>query len=201
MLQRDTGKVFLTWWRASKPFALRVAFRARKHGTNYWQEAHSNMMASILKFAGKGFVVSLFLAGATLVAQQQHVFDGTWQMDPAQSKINDKRVVTLTIATLSNGIKVTMKTRKSDGPDVESEFTSKLDGKPCDFLEGTHKSQITVWYNGPTLNASKESGPADDKTAAWKLELGSDKGTMTMTINHYDPNGADETLVFKHSAT
>ena len=155
-----------------------------------------NMVTTILRIAGKRCVVSLLLAGGLVSAQQQKTFDGTWQMDAARSKINDARVVTLTVANLENGVKVSMKTKKGDGPEVVSEFTSKLDGKPCDFAEGTHKSQITVWYNGPTLNASKENGPAEDKTAAWKLELGPDKETLTMTINHYEPNGADETLVF-----
>ncbi len=161
------------------------------------------MVASMIRLAGKGCVVSLFLAGAALVAQQQKTFDGTWQMDAARSKTNDNRVVSLTVATADNAVKVTMKIRKGDGPEVASEFISRLDGKPCDFLEGTHKSKITAWYNGPSLNATKEGGPAEDVTSAWKMELGPEKDTMTMTINHYDPNGADETLVFtkKHAGT
>jgi len=127
-------------------------------------------------------------------------FDGTWQMDAAKSKVNDGRMVTLTIAPVEGGgIKMTMKTQKKDGQEVTSEFTSKLNGKAADFSEGDHKSQITVWYNGPTLNASKEGGPAADVTSMWKFELAPDKSTMTMTINHYEPAADDETLVFtKH---
>ena len=127
-------------------------------------------------------------------------FDGSWQMDAAKSKVNDGRVVTLTIAPVEGGgIKMTMKTQKKDGQETTSEFTSKLNGKAADFTEGDHKSQITVWYNGPTLNASKEGGPAADVTSMWKFELSPDKSTMTMTINHYEPAPDDETLVFtKH---
>ncbi len=161
------------------------------------------MVVRITKFAGQGCVISLLLAGAISLSAQQRTFDGAWQMDAAQSKMNDKRVLTVNIATLENGIKVTLKTQKSDGQETTSEFTSKLDGKPCDFAEGDHKSQITVWFNGPTLNASKEKGPAEDMTSMWKLELSPNKETMTMTINHYDPAAADETIVFtkKRSGT
>ena len=56
-------------------------------------------------------------------------------------------------------------------------------------------SKLTVWYNGPTLNASKEGGPPTDVTSGWKFELGPNK-TMTMTVNHYEPTADDETLVF-----
>ena len=155
------------------------------------------MVTTQWKFAAKGCGFVLFLAG-TLVAQQaQHGFDGTWQMDAAQSKVNDGRALTVTIATSDKDVKVKIDTHQSNGADSVGEFTSKLDGKPCDFMEGGHKSQVTVWYNGPTLNASKENGPADDSSAMWKFELSADKSTMTLTINHYAPSANDETLVFK----
>jgi hypothetical protein len=144
--------------------------------------------------AGKGFAVSLFFAA--LLSAQQHSFDGVWEMDPAQSHVKDGRVLTLTVASHESAIKMTMKIRKGDGQETTSEFTSKLDGKPCEFAEGEHKSQLTVWFNGPTLNASKEGGPTGDVTSAWKFELGANKQTMTMTISHYEPAGDDETLVF-----
>jgi hypothetical protein len=137
----------------------------------------------------------MFLTAALLVAAPGG-FDGTWQMDSAKSHVTDGRVVALTIVSADGGIKMTFKIHKGDGPETTSEFTSKLNGKAAEFTEGDHKSQITVWYNGPTLNASKESGPATDVTSMWKFELGPDKGTMTMTINHYEPAGDDETLVF-----
>jgi hypothetical protein len=148
----------------------------------------------------KGCATSLVFTAA-LLAAQQGVFDGTWQMDTAKSKVSDGRVVTLTIASADSGIKLTMKTQKKDGQETTSEFTSKLNGKAAEFDEGDHKSQITVWYNGPTLNASKESGPPDDVTSAWKFELAPDKATMTMTINHYEPAKDDETLVFTKKGT
>ena len=155
------------------------------------------MVTTQLKFATKGCGLVLFLAGTLLSQQAQHGFDGTWNMDAAQSKVNDGRSVTVTIATSDKDVKVKLETHKSNGSDSVGEFTSKLDGKPCEFVEGDHKSQLTVWYNGPTLNASKENGPADDASAMWKFELGADKETMTLTINHYAPSANDEVLVFK----
>jgi hypothetical protein len=138
---------------------------------------------------------SLFFAAA-LFASAPRTFDGSWQMDTAKSHVNDSRVVSMTIATNDDTIKITMVTKKSDGQEITSEFTSKLNGKSCEASEGTHKSQITMWYNGDTLNACKEDGPVGDVTSVWKFELGPDKQTMTMKINHYEPAADDETLVF-----
>jgi hypothetical protein len=153
------------------------------------------MLGTITTFAGRGCAASLFLA-ATLLSAQQRTFDGTWHMDVAKSHVSDGRVVTVAIASIDDGIKITMKIRKSDGQETTSEFTSKLDGKASELAEGTHKSQLTVWYNGPTLNACKENGPVGDVTSVWKFELAPDKKSMTMKINHYEPTADDETLVF-----
>ena len=152
------------------------------------------MLSTVVKLLAKACALSLIFAALGL--GQQKSYEGSWQMDAAKSHVSDGRVVTLTVTIVTNGIKMSMKTIKKDGQEVLSEFTSKLDGKPCDFAEGDHKSQLTAWYNGPSLNATKESGPVGDVTSAWKFEIGPDKQTMTMTISHYDPAGDDETLVF-----
>jgi hypothetical protein len=151
------------------------------------------MVAAGKKFSG--LAISLFFAAAILSAQQK-TFDGNWQMDNAKSHVNDGRVVALTIATGGDGIKITMKTQKGDAKEIVSEFTSKLNGKACEMAEGNHKSKLTVWYDGPVLNACKEDGPADDVTSVWKFELAPDKQTMTMKISHYVPAADDETIVF-----
>jgi hypothetical protein len=158
------------------------------------------MMTAIMNFASKGCAASLFLAAALLSAQQR-TFDGTWQMDTAKSHVSDGRVVTLMIATIDDGFKMTIKTRKSDGQETTSEFSGKFNGKAFEFAEGTHKSQLTVWYNGPTLNACKENGPVGDVTSVWKFELAPDKQSMTMKITHYEPAADDETLVFTKKAS
>jgi hypothetical protein len=152
------------------------------------------MLATIMKFGGKTCAATLFFAA--LLSAQQRTFDGTWQMDSTKSHVSDGRVVTLSIATIDQSITMTMKSVKSDGQETTMEFTSKLNGKACEAAEGTHKSQVTMWYNGPTLNACKENGPVDDVTSVWKFELSPDKQTMTMTIHHYEPVADDETLVF-----
>jgi hypothetical protein len=152
------------------------------------------MLSKAGKLLLRTFAVSLSFAA--LLSAQQKSFEGSWQMDTAKSHVSDGRVVTLTVTSVANSLKMSMKTVKKDGQELVSEFTSKLDGKACDFAEGTHKSQLTAWFNGPALNATKEGGPAGDVTSAWKFEIGPDKQTMTMTISHYDPAGDDETLVF-----
>jgi hypothetical protein len=146
--------------------------------------------------AFKGCVASLFFAAAVLTAQQQPKFDGNWQMDTAKSHVSDGRVVSLTIVAVADGIKMTMKTHKSDGQETTAEFTSKLNGRACEIAEQGHTSKLTVWYDGPTLNACKENGPVGDVTSMWKFVLSEDKQSMTMTISHLDPVADDETLVF-----
>ncbi len=136
------------------------------------------------------------LLSASLLFSQQKPIDGTWQMDAARSKVTDGRTMTLTVASGADGVKLTFKTRKSDGTESTSEVTNKLDGKPTDFDESGHKSQLTMWYSGAALNASKEKGPPTDITAMWKFELSPDKQTLTMTINHYEPAADDEVIVF-----
>lgn len=131
-----------------------------------------------------------------LLAAPPAIFDGNWQMDTAKSHVSDRRIVSMTIATVNDTINITMLTKKSDGQEVTSNFTSKLDGTSCEATEGSHKSRITMWYNGPTLNACKEDGPMGDITSVWKFELSPDKETMTMKISHYEPAAEDETLVF-----
>jgi len=156
------------------------------------------MVAISKNFAG--CVAALGFAAAILSAQQK-TFDGNWQMDAAQTHVSDGRVVSLTIATISDGIKISMKIHKTDGTESTSEFVSKLNGKACEISEGSHKSKLTVWYDGPTLNACKEDGPPGDVTSVWKFELSPDKQTMTMKISHYDPVADDETLVFNKKAS
>lgn len=150
-------------------------------------------MTTMKKF---GCASGLFFAAALLAATPPKAFDGSWQMEPAKSQVSDGRVVSMTITTAEDTIKITMLTKKSDGQEVTSEFTSKLDGKACEATEGSHKSQITMWFNGPTLNACKEDGPMGDITSVWRFELSPDKQTMTMKISHYEPSADDETLVF-----
>ncbi len=159
-------------------------------------------MATTIRFAGRAVAASMFFfLAAALLPGQQGAFDGNWQMDTVKSHVNDGRVVSIQIVTVDGSLKMTIKTQQKDGQEVSSEFLTKFDGKASEFLEGNHKSQIMTWYNGPSLNASKENGPSNDVTSMWKFELSSDKQSMTMTINHYEPATADETLVFTRKAS
>jgi len=155
------------------------------------------MLAKVMRAATRGLAVSMCLAAGVLLAAEQHAFDGTWQMDAAKSHVSDGRVVTMTIASVEDGVNVTMKTKKSDGQETTSEWNGKLNGKIAEVTEGAHKSQLTMWYNGATLNACKEKGPAGDVTSMWKFELTPDKQGMTVTLSHYEPAAGDETLAFK----
>lgn len=157
------------------------------------------MFARAIKSAIKTSAVFSFLAVA-IVSAQQRTFDGTWQMDGSKTHVRDGRVVeVLVIQSTDDGLKVSMKTKTSAGQEITTEFNGKV-GQTCDLMEGSHKSQLTVWYSGNTLNASKEKGPDGDVTSMWKFEMAPDKQTMNMKISHYEPAAEDETLVFTKKA-
>ena len=144
----------------------------------------------------RGCIASLIFTAAVLSAQDQPKFDGGWKKDTAKSQVSDGRVLAVTIATVSDGIKITVKTTRNTGQETTAEFTSKLNGKACEVTEQGHTSKLTVWYDGPVLNACKENGPPGDVSSLWKFELSPDKQTMTMKISHYEPAADDETIVF-----
>jgi hypothetical protein len=158
------------------------------------------MKATLNRIACRGCAAVLFFAAALLSAQQSAPIVGSWHMDTAKSHVNDGRVVNLTIASGPNMVSLTMKTKVGQQAEVVSQFTNKLDGKASDYMEGTHKSSVMVWFNGPALNVSKEKGPPEDVTSMWTLTPSSDGQTLTMVINHYEPTAADETLVFTKGA-
>ncbi len=155
------------------------------------------------KTAWKGCFASLFFAAAVLTTAQQQSpqpqFNGVWQMDTTKSQVSDGRVLTVAIATQSDSIKITVTTKK-DGQTKTTEFTSKLNGKACEVAEQGHTSKMTVWFDGATLNACKENGPASDVSSLWKFDVSPDKNTMTMKINHYEPTADDETIVFNRKS-
>lgn len=153
-------------------------------------------MESTLRNLGRCGFVALFVATLSF-AQQPASFNGNWQMDAGKSQVNDGRVVDLTISTIDNNstLKMTIKSKTKDGVESSTEFTAKTNGKACEYNEGSHKSTLTVWYDGPTLNVCKENGPPTDVTSIWKLDISPDKQTLTMKIAHYEPAAADETLV------
>lgn len=152
-------------------------------------------MTTAKAIAGRGCVLCLFLGAALGVAQQQQQFDGTWQMDTAKSHVNDGRTVTVVIASTEKAVAFKMKTKKGE-VEATGEFTATLNGKACEYMEGSHTSKVTAWFEGSTLNFCKENGPPEDVTSMWKLELSPDKQTLTMKIAHYEPAAADETIVF-----
>lgn len=158
------------------------------------------MLLAAIKLTAKAAALCLIAAAGLTQAQgpqPQHLFDGTWQMDSAKSHVNDGRIVeAMTIQSVTDGVKFTLKTKKANGQEVDLEFTGKVNGDASEIVEGSHKSKLMMWYNGPTLNASKENGPPDDVTSMWKFELSPDKQTMSLKINHYEPAAGDETLVF-----
>lgn len=122
---------------------------------------------------------------------------GTWQMDAGSSHLSDGRTVTLTIESIAaNKVKLTSTIHPKAGADISTEMTCTADGKQCEFKEGDHKSQISMWYLGEALNICKTDGPPGDVVNEWKLQPSAGAKQLTVTITHVDPTAAEETLVF-----
>ena len=123
-------------------------------------------------------------------------FAGAWLMDPAKSQVEDGRTVSLTIESVSNKIKVVRVIRGKDGKEATSQFTCATMGAECELDDAGHKAKVSVWYNGPALVILKTEGPKEDASDEWTMQLSPDTHTLTVALEHIDPAGKDETLVF-----
>ena len=139
--------------------------------------------------------VSVLLLSGSLYGQTPNL-SGSWQMDTAKSQVSDGRDVTLVIETVSGKIKISSSSKDKAGKETTGELLCAPDGKECEFDEGGHKSKVSMWFAGPSLNMAKTDGPVGDVVNEWKLDMSADGKVLTLTVNHIDPTGADETLVF-----
>jgi hypothetical protein len=117
-------------------------------------------------------------------------------MDAAKSQIQDGRVLTLTIEKVQNKIKWVRSVRDKDGKEVTSEFVCEAGSGECELDEGDHKAKVILWYNGPALVVLKTEGVKEDASTEWTLKMSDDKKTLTVVMEHMDPAGNPETLVF-----
>lgn len=150
--------------------------------------------------------VAIGIVTAAIVAMRTSAqvpsINGTWEMDEASSHASDGRTVILIIeSAASNKVKISSTTHPKAGPDISSEMSCTADGKQCEFSEGEHKSQVSMWYLAGALNVCKTDGPPGDVVNEWKLEPSADGKRLTVTITHIDPSAEEETLVFSKKAT
>ena len=127
-------------------------------------------------------------------------FAGAWQMDPAKSQVEDGRLVTLTIENISKKLKMVRIVRDKDGKEATSQFVCATVGSECEFDEAGHKAKVSVWYNGPALVVLKTEGLKEDASDEWTMKLSPDTHTLTVALEHIDPTGKEETLVFSKKA-
>lgn len=146
------------------------------------------------------FAAPLFLAVALTGDTPPPDFAGTWQMDAAQSHVEDGRVVTLTIQDVADGIRMVRVVHERNGRDVSSQFTCPIGGSQCEFDEGSHKAKVSLWYEGSALILLKTDGPKEDATTEWKMQLSPDVKTLSLDMTHIDPSTKEETIVFNRSA-
>lgn len=133
---------------------------------------------------------------ALLVAQATPNLSGNWAMDPAKSELADGRVLTLTIEQSAAKIKVDGVSKDKAGVEAQLHFVCGTNGATCDFDDAGHKSKVALWYNGAELIACKTEGPAGDAVNEWHMKLSADGKTLNVDVEHVDPTGKAETMVF-----
>jgi hypothetical protein len=104
--------------------------------------------------------------------------------------------VTLTIDNSSSKIKMVQVVRDKDGKEATYEFTCEAGGGECQFDDAGHKAKVTLWYSGPSLVVLTTDGPKEDASNEWTLKVSPDQKTLTLELEHIDPMGKVETLVF-----
>ncbi|MBV8897374.1 MAG: hypothetical protein JO051_12740, partial [Acidobacteriaceae bacterium] len=104
-------------------------------------------------------VLSGAFVAVTLVWAQTPDMSGTWELDAAKSKVADGRAVTLVIESAGKKIKLSETSKSNGGKETTAEFTCAPDGKECEFLESGHKSKMSMWFMGDSLNVAKTDGP------------------------------------------
>jgi hypothetical protein len=127
-------------------------------------------------------------------------FSGVWEVDAGKSHLQDGRAVTLTIEKVENKIKWVRSARDKDGKEVTSEFVCEAGSGECELNETGHKAKVTLWYNGPALVVLKTDGVKEDASTEWTLKMSDDKKTLTVGLEHIEPSGNTETLVFSKKA-
>jgi hypothetical protein len=145
-------------------------------------------------------IVAGMLTAAVLSAQTPNM-SGTWEMDEAKSNVSDGRTMALVIQSVANKIKLDATIHDKSGKETTAEFTCAPDGKECEFTEGGHKSKMSMWFMGDSLNVAKTDGPPGDVVDEWKLQMSSQGKVLTLLVTHIEPAGPDETFVFEKKAS
>lgn len=136
---------------------------------------------------------------AVLLAADSPNMTGNWEMDAAKSEVADGRAVTLIISQAGGKIKLDGVVKDKTGAAAEIHFNCGTNGANCDYDDGGHKAKVALWFNGPELIAAKTEGPTTDAVNEWHMKLAPDGKVLTIEVEHIDPQGKAETLVFTKS--
>jgi hypothetical protein len=131
-----------------------------------------------------------------LNADDKPTLTGNWELDAASSQALDGKTMTLTIDNSSSTVKMTQVVHERDGKEATYQFTCAAGGGECEFDDAGHKAKVTLWYSGPSLVVLTTDGPKEDSSNEWTLKLSPDSKTLTLLLEHIEPEAKSETLVF-----
>jgi hypothetical protein len=148
------------------------------------------------RIAGRLAACALLGLGLLYADAPKPKLGGTWELDPAKSKVEHAGpAIELTVVDSGGKLLLTKTVRPADGKQAVSKFECAPGGPDCPFDEDGHKSKVSLWFQGSDLEILKTDGASSDEVSQWTLKL-RDPDTLEITVSHITPGGSDETLVF-----
>jgi hypothetical protein len=133
--------------------------------------------------------LAFVLVGASL-ALAADVFQGTWKLNEAKSKIspNAPKNTTVVYAAAGDGVKITTDGTDKDGKATHNEWTGKYDGKdyPASGDSGSDTRAYTKVDDHTLTFNSKKAGKV---TANGKVVVAADGKSRTVTVSGTDASG------------
>lgn len=122
---------------------------------------------------------------------------GTWVLDTAHSPAAKVKTETLAIHQQSDAVQISDDTTESSGKEVKVDITCNTDGEQCKVKENGQATQVSFWYNGPTL-IMMEQRHGNDYVTQKKMRPSDDGKTLNVEVVYIAPTGhKPETLTYE----
>ncbi len=124
--------------------------------------------------------------------------NGTWVLDLSHSpEISGKvKSETLSINQKPDAVQVSEATTENSGKEVKIDIACNTEAQGCKVKENGQATQVSFWYNGPTL-IMMEQWHGNDYVTQKKLRPSEDGKTLSMEVVYLAPVGRKpENLTF-----
>jgi len=132
------------------------------------------------------FGVLLFAASAADRAD----LNGTWVLDLSHSSGPGSKVKaeTLFISQKTDAVQLSEATTETNGKELKVDIACNTDAQGCKVKENGQATEVSFWYNGPTL-VMMEQRHGNDFVTQTKLKPSEDGKTLSMEVVYLAPVG------------